>query len=417
MIHRSQNLAISADSAIVAGGLAINPTNVTAGKLAFAGMNNVTLTAGNTISDSDMLQIYQYISGTASLKRTMVIPGRKVTKFEVELYAPATRKVMAIGYNRKTLTGSIAVANNTEYEFSIVVTSDKQSFSQRSGRQTIDFTSAAAATQSTIATQIVNAINANEYLKKAMTAIKVGDGTGIYGLTGATNFGVEVTGKVLDQATGSFALEIPNFEIQLVDSLGFGNGAAATTISTPDQGVGSYQWVYNLENFLLGQEGKINRTAFPIATDYLQVSSTANLSAAVAGTGNVGTTIGSDVITFATTNASFVPGDLVEIDSANYEIKYLISTTSAVLNTVAAATAAAATMKKRVFYDVITIEFSNPNLIDGAGIMQDNLQSVVIAVPGATAGAAHGATSTAGASIQALLNPWMNSVGFASISL
>lgn len=406
--HRVQNLMVSADTAVVAGGLAINPTNVTAGKLAFAGEANVTLTAGDTVADSDSLIIYQYIAANGALKRTAKIPANYVTKYKAEAYAPATRKVVAIGYNRKTAAGSIVAANSTEYEFSIVINSDKQLYSTMLFKKTFQFVSAAAATQATIAAQIASAINGDEYLKKMVTALVVNSGG---------NYGVEITGKVLAQATGSYAIETPDFDVFLNDTLGFSTTTNGV-ISTAFQGVGSYQALSNLEKFLIGYEGKMNFTTFPIPSDNLLVSSTANLSSAIAGTGNVGVTNASDVVTFATTNAALVPGDLVELDGANYEIKFLIGTTSAILTeNFTGSTTATSVLKKRQFYDMIVIEFSNPNLNDGAALITDNKQSVIIAVPAATTGAAYNATSTAGASIQAILNPWMNSLGFASISL
>lgn len=421
--HRVQNLVVSTDNAIVAGSLAINTTNIaTQGKLAFAGENNVTLTAGNTISDSETISIWNYITANASLRRTMSIPGRKVTKYTALAYQPASRKVVAIGYNRKTAAGSIPVAASTDYTFTIHVASDKQTYSERNLNFTLNFTSAAAATQSTIATQVVNAINgptgSNSYLPDLLTAIKVGDGTGVYGLTGATNYGVEITGNLLTQAVGSYAIETPNFDVECNSLTGWGQGYVATVINAQDNGSGTYQQMYNLENFLLGQEGQMNRTLWPTPTQNFAVSSTANLSGIVAGTGNVGVTTLEDKITFATTNAAFSPGDLVTLNDTNYEIKYLIGTTAAILTSVfAGATDATLEVKKRGFYSQIVIEFSNPNLFEGAGVTADNKQSVVIAVPAWTAAAAYNATSTSAASILALLNPYMNSVGFASVTL
>lgn len=420
--HRVQNLVVSADTAIVAGALDVNTTNIsTQGTLAFAGQNNLTLAAGTTISDSETLSIWNYITANASLRRTMSIPGRKITKYTAIAYQPAKRKVVAIGYNRKTLAGSIPVAASTDYTFTVHVASDKQTYSERNLNFTLNFLSSASATQSTIATQVVNAINgptgSNSYLPDLLTAVKVGDGTGAYGLTGATNYGVEVTGNLLTQAVGSYAIETPNFDIECNSLTGWGQGYVPTTINAQDDGSGTYQQMYNLENFLLGQEGQMNRTLWPTPTQNFTVSSTANLSAAVVGTGNVGTTSGSDVITFATTNNMMNPGDLITLDAVNYEIKYLISTTSAVLTSACGATAAAATLKKRGFYSQIVIEFTNPNLIDGAGVNQDNKQSVVIAVPSWTTGSVFTLTSTAAASILALLNPYMNSLGFASATL
>ncbi len=423
--HRVQNLIVSTDTAIVAGGLDINTTNVgTQGTLAFSGSSNVTLTAGNTISDSETIIIWNYITANASLRRTMSIPGRRITKYSATAYSPSQRKVVAIGYNRKTAAGSIAVAASTDYQFTVHVASDKQTYSERNLNFTLTFLSAATATQSTIATQIVNAINgptgSNAYLPKLLSAKKVGDGTGVDGLTGASNYGVEITGKLLTQAVGSYAVETPNFDVELNSLSGFGQGAVQTVINAQDDGSGTYTQMNNLESYLLGEEGVMNRVIFPIPVANLTASSTPVASATVTGTGNVGVTTSSDLVTFATTNASFGPGDLITYTNAaatvlNAEIKYLIGTTQAILvDPIVGATNATSVIKKRGFYSQIVIEFTNPNLFDGAGVTGNNNQSVVIAVPAWTAAAAYNTTGTGAASILALLNPYMNSLGFAS---
>lgn len=425
---RVQSLMVATDNAIVAGGLAVNTTNIgTQGALAFVGGNMLTQASGITVSDSDSLQIFNYITSNATLKRTMQIPGRRITSYKGEKYSPSTRQVIAIGYNRKTAAGSIPVAASTDYQFDIHVSSDKQTYSERNLNFTLTLLSAATATQSTIATQIVNAINgptgSSGYLNKLLSAKKVGDGTGVDGLTGATNYGVELTGKLLTQAVGSYAIETPAFSVQCNSLSGFGQGYVATVISTPSQGTGSYQWTYNLENFLLGEEGKINRVIFPIPVDNFQVSSTPISSATVAGTGNVGVTTSSDLVTFATTNTAFAPGDLITYTNAaatvlNAEIKYLIGTTQAVLvDPIVGSTNATSVVKKRGFYDVVTIEFTNPNLFDGAGVTGNSNEGVVIAIPAWTAATAYNVTSTSAASILGLLNPYMSSLGFGNVSL
>jgi hypothetical protein len=55
----------------------------------------------------------------------MTITGANITGYKGERYAPDTRDVYVIGYNRKTATGSIQVTNDADYTFLVSIKYDK----------------------------------------------------------------------------------------------------------------------------------------------------------------------------------------------------------------------------------------------------------------------------------------------------
>jgi len=414
-LHKVKTILIGDGTAIPAGASAVNTTNVATGDIAVVGKNALTLTAGNTVSDSDGIYIFQG-QADGNLKRSPLIPARKVTSFQSEPYTAATRCVRSIGYDRKAATGSIEVNVDTIYEFSINFKNNKFLWSERPLKFRLPFTSSASATQSTIATQIVNAINNHTSLKTQIVAIKVGDGTGVMGLTGATNFGVEITGKTLTQFNTNYSEEKVSFEVFTDNQVGFGD-TTTTSISERSFGSGTYLQVYNEENFNFGYDGVLNRTKWPIPTLVYAASSTLTATTIVPTATMV--TL-EDKITFsATVSGMLAAGDFITINGNAFEIKYFIDTTHAIATDVNATggTLTTQAVTKKVGYDMINIEFSNPSLSDGSGILNDNSQAVTIAVPAGIAASAYTVNSVQGDDLLSLLNPYMNSVGFASVTL
>ncbi len=345
-----------------------------------------------------------------SFKKSMLIDGANLMSVKAVQYKPATREVWAIGHNRKTGVGTIEVNASSDYTASIRFKNDKSLYSERPEVLRINFTSSAAATQLTVATQIADAIN-NGGFKTLVKAIVVGDGTGVYGVTGATDYGVEITAKDIEQFQSStFKENRVYFSCHVDDSTGFGTTTTCTQIQANSYGEGTYNQIYNKENFEYQYEGLSNRRLWPAQNVKFNVSSTPVLSLTIAGTGNVGTTLNDDVVTFATTNASLRAGELITLDAVNYEVKYLIGTTKAVLTAVCGATAAAATLKARYFYNTITITFVDNSFTSGADIQSLAQKAVVIATPAIDAGAAvatKSAGSTEGAALLDLLTPWL----------
>jgi hypothetical protein len=148
----------------------------------------------------------------------------------------------------------------------------------------------------------------------------------VYGVTGATDYGVEITALDVAQFVNTtYTQNKVYFSVHVDDSTGFGTTTTCTEIQTISYGVGTYAEVYNLENKDFGYEGVLNRRQWPIpALDYSSSSTLIN-SAAITpvATG----TAGEDEVTVDLTIASIIrPGEKVEIDGVNYEVKYIKGT-------------------------------------------------------------------------------------------
>lgn len=421
-LHRVQQIFISNGAALPVNNAA--STTVTSGQIGIFGYDWTALNpaGGDTITTQPAIYIVEGKTdsdGNAYLKKSTKINGVNVTRYEAESYAPAKREVWSIGYSRAGATGSIEVNNSTEYHFSLRFKNDKVLYSQRPEIFNVRFDSAAAATQSSIATQIANAIN-NGGFRSLVTAIVVGDGTGVYGVTGATNFGVEITARDITQFIDTtYTSNYVYFSAHVDDSSGFETTTTCTQIQAFDPGSGTYAQVYNIENFDLGYEGVLNRRQWPFSTssaDY-SASSTLVLSSAIAET--VTGTISEDKVTFsATVAAKLSAGDKVELGGVNYEIKYFISTTVAILTSVLSAGLAAAAVKVRDKYDLITIEYTDA-VNTPTGVVAVSNKSVVIAVPAIDTAGAYNSLSTAGTNVKAILDAWMTTTpgAFANISI
>lgn len=411
MIHKVTNMFVGDGTA-----LETSVSTLTPSKLGLFGNDNTVLAAAETISTAGKDSIFfseTYADGSS--KKSMRIRGTSVIGAKSEDYAPAAREVWALGYNRKTATGTIEVNPSTDYTFSILFKNDKTFYSVRpeAFRQTI--TSSALATQLTIATQVAAAIN-NGAFKSQIVAIVVADGTGVYGLTGATNYGVEITAKDINQFTSSTYRENRvYFSVHVDDSTGFGGTTTCTQISANSQGEGTYKWVYNYEKYLYQYEGLQNLRMWPAQTQSLNASSTGALSAAVA---TVTGTASEDTVTFSASVAAILRvGELVELGGVMYEIKYFVSTTVAVLTTVLSAGLVAAAAKLKMFYDIITIEFNDTSFTTGPDTVSLARKSVYICTPAINAGQVYTANSTEKAALIASLNPWLASTPAAPTAL
>ena len=410
-LQRVQNIFISNGSATPAGGSAI--TSVTSGVIGVYGTGMTALTAGNTVSTSTntgavyMVEGKTDASGTSYVKRSSKIDGMSIISYQAESYAPAQRQVWSVGYSRAAAAGLIEVNNDVNYNFTIRFKNDKWLYSERPELLNINFQSSSTATQLSIATQIASAINNSAY-KKQVVAIVVGDGTGVYGVTGASNYGVEITAKDVDQFFNS--TYTPNkvyFSVQVNDATGFGTSTTCTEIQAFDPGVGTYDQVYMLENKCFGYEGVANRRQWPIPVLDYSASSSYVLSAAITPT--VTGTIAEDKVTFSATVAAILrAGEKVELGGVNYEIKYFISSTVAILTSPLVAGLVAAAAKVRFQYDMVTIEY-NDAINTPTGVVAVANKSAVIAMPAIDAAGAYNSTSAIGTAILAILNPWMAS--------
>jgi len=138
------------------------------------------------------------------------------------------------------------------------------------------------------------------------------------------------------------------------------------------------------------------------------------LSSAIAET--VTGTISEDTVTFSATVAAKIrAGEKVELGGVNYEIKYFISSTVAVLTSVLTAGLVAAAAKVRLKYDVVNIEL-NDRINTPTGFAVAN-KSVIIAVPAIDAGGAYNSLSAAGQDVKDILDAWMASTPLAPANI
>lgn len=333
-------------------------------------------------------------------KRSNPIKGLDVTGFKAEHYVPARRNVWGIGYQRGSIvdgvttaaSGSITVNNSTLYEFIIRFKNDKQFYSERPEVLDITFTSSAVATQLTIATQIANTINNSAFGTstpgvREIVAVVVGDGTGIHGLTAATNYGVEITGLVINQFQNTtYQEELVYFSVFTNDATGF-QTTPATEIQSFKAGTGTYNQVYNMENFFFGYEGVLNRRLWPVPVLAYLTSATYTVSGNVAAaattpTGNITTVIGEDKAVVATATTGLRPGEQILINSVAYEIKYILDATHFIVTVpFVASYGAGANLQVKYLYDIININVTDLTYQDGTGVGQLSKKNFYIAAP------------------------------------
>lgn len=419
-LHRVQNIFISDGTALPANNAAT--TSVTAGKIGIYGQDMLALdpAGADTITTQPFIYLFEAktdSNGVGYLKKSFRIDGANVTSYKGQSYVPAKREVWAIGYNRALAAGDIEVNNSTDYKYTIRFKNDKVLYSQRPEVLTVNFTSAAAATQLTIATQIASGITSSAF-RAQITAVVVGNGTGVYGLTGATNYGVEIWALDINQNLSTqYTLNNVYFSVHVDDSTGFEGTTECAQIQGFTLGSGTYNEIYSIENFDLANEGVANRRLWPIPSFDTSSSSTLILSSAIAET--VTGTISEDTVTFSATVAAKIrAGEKVELGGVNYEIKYFISSTVAVLTSVLTAGLVAAAVKVRLKYDTIVIEF-NDTVSGPTGTVAVAQKSVVIAVPAIDTGGAYNAMSAAGTDVTDILNVWMPTTprAFATITI
>lgn len=401
-IFISDGTALPADNA--------STTSLTAGKVGIYGQDMLALNPGG--GDTITTQPYIYImesktdsNGVGYIKRTGRIDGANIISYTAKKYAAEKRSVWSIGHSRLTGVGTIEVNNDTDYKFAIRFKNDKQLYSERPEVLSVLFTSAAAATQLSIATQITSAINNSAY-RGQIKAVTVGDGTGVYGLTGATDYGVEIWGlDVPLNLSTTYTHNQVYFSVSVLDASGFGTSTTCTQIQAMDPGNGTYAQVYQMENFDLATEGVLNRRQWPIPSFDYSASSTY-----LSGTTGLTATIvlNSDLVVFSGAVAGILSaGDKVTIDSVNYEIKYLTSATDAVLTTpITTPSGAGKTSLVRVKYDLINIEY-NDAINTPTGVVAIANKSVVIAVPAIDNGGAYNSKSAAEQDLIDILDAWM----------
>jgi hypothetical protein len=217
------------------------------------------------------------------------------------------------------------------------------------------------------------------------------------------------------------------FSAQVDDASGFGTTTTASLVQTMDPGMGTYNQIYTKENYNYQFEGVLNRTKFPIpALAYLSSSTfvtSGNVAAATTTqTGNVTAVVDEDVVTVATATTGLRPGEVIDINGVQYEIKYILSATKFVITVPATASyGPAANIKVKYLYNVFTITTSDVTTGAGANMGMFSNKSVMIATPAIDAGAADpfdrsldaNDTSAECLDLLDILNAWMTSTPLA----
>lgn len=409
-------------------------SSVTSGVLGVFGRGMAQVAAAPTITSEPSLNLFLgYADGT--VKKSGSIKGYSITRYNGARYQPDTKDVWCIGYDRKAATGSIEVANDTDYTFSIGFKFDKQLYSERPLDIRLQFRSSTSATQLNIATQIASRINNHPGLKKDVVAIIVGDGNSaaapttttvsgvtytVYGGSGASNYGVEITGKDIAQFQNtSFIPRRPYFLVAADRTTGFGLTTTVTQTNAMDFGTGNYDQVYNFENLDYGTEGVVNRRLWPIPSLEYKASSTLVTAATITPTVTVVAT--ADIATFSASvsgilsvGQTFVIGTSSEV----VRIKYFISTTVAVLEAAVVTSEAAVTVAPKFGYSIITIE-ANDHTDIPTGVRSEATKLYRIAVPTIDASGAYNSNSALGLALKTLLDSWMASTprSFAPITI
>lgn len=395
----------------------IDPASVTS--LGFYGEDMVAVN-GRSANSAGAQSVYFFNKlANGDLKKSMEINALSLTGFKGEHYAAASRHVYSIGFSRATAAGSIAVNNSSLYNFTIRFKNDKTFYSERPEVLNVTFTSSATASQSKIADQVVGAINNSGYgsgPNKQIKAVKVGDGTGAYGLTGAANFGVEIWGLDIPQFTNTtYKQGIVYFSVQVDDATGFESTTPCAEISSFSYGTGTYAQIFNQENFDLQYEGVLNRRLWPVPVQAYLASNTFFNSASVV---NAAIVNGEDVAVFAADmTGTLHNGEKVSIGGVNYEIKYLIDGFTAVLTVPATATNAAAAVLKRMQYDVFNIQFTDIVTSPGAAVGQFANKVILVAVPAINAGQDWDDISVEADSFLNEFNNWIKPLAIAPVTI
>lgn len=378
---------------------------------------SMTVITSPTITTSPNLYVVnKYANG--EYKYSNPIAGLNVISFKAESYKPATKCVWALGYNRSSTTGLIEVNTDTDYEFSIKFKNDKLFFSERGEYFRGTFHSTTSDTESTIATTITNLINNSAFGSqpsgiKVVKAAKVGNGTGAYGLTGATHYGVEIWGLDINQFTAtSYSNKLVSFTVGVNDSIGFGPTTTCVQIQGTSFGTGTYDQVYNTERECSFNEGRLNARSFPIPSYTFLVSSAGTLSGTLAAF-VISTTSGLDVATFDNPASTELPaGSVIVADSTAtavvYTIKYWIDSTHAVLTEAASSTLATKEVAGYAWYDIFNIVVRDTVTTPGANIGAFSKKVIMIASPAINTGATSMLTQgTQSALVKSTLNTWM----------
>lgn len=220
------------------------------GEILVLGENHDVLVSGSaTVTDSPSITIVQGRGAGKGLKFSNKINGKDVIRATAASYAAPANQVSYVGYN--TSSGSIDVQPYTDYKLTILFTHDTDMYAEQHVPRTYYYTTGASDTQATVAAAFVTMINADEFYGVVAASVNSG-----------ANYGIRLTGQNLDFIVGQYKYNKMRFEVLLS-----GFGTTAVTLNTAASlGVGTYEQIAELEWFVNGFDGVINRVHFPAPT-------------------------------------------------------------------------------------------------------------------------------------------------------
>lgn len=229
------------------------------GEIAILRQDGTLLSAGDTLSDSEVVKIVQ---GTATLGEPRFsdpVQGRRVISWQGEAYRAAAEHAVVVGYDDGAISGNAAggsivtVTDDTEYQLIIVFHNDKGLWSQQQQRRVYHFTTGTGATEDDISSSFVTQINADTYVAGLLTATE---------LTSGTNRGIQLVADA-QTYTDLDGYDKVYFTVFISPEWGATQIVAARNV---DLGVGTYEQVRDLELFQRGYRGALNQRKFPIPT-------------------------------------------------------------------------------------------------------------------------------------------------------
>ena len=181
-------------------------------------------------------------------------------------------------------------------------------------------------------------------------------------------------------------------------------------------GTGTYDQIYNTERETSFNEGRLNARLFPIPDYKFISSSTGTLSGTLAAFTATGTST-EDKVTFSAAASTQLPAGSSVVfagDTTIYKIKYWVSTTVAILDTVLASSPSTAAVTAYAWYDVFNIVVRDVTTTPGANIGAFSKKVIMVAVPAISTTATNmQAQGTESLAIKNTLNTWMSSTPLA----
>ena len=208
------------------------------------------LAPGTTFTGSQKINIVQGrgLNGKG-LKTAFEIDGRNLISAKALSFRPSAEQTTFIGNDGVSLTDAIVVSPFTDYKLTVLYKQDTDLYAEQHAPRTYYYTTGAADTQLTIATAFVTMINAEAFYNATASVVTLG-----------ANSGIQLTGRILSFEVGLEKYNKMDFEV--LTGSGFGLTPVTTTVGA-DLGSGEGEQIAEMEWFVNGFDGVINRVHFP----------------------------------------------------------------------------------------------------------------------------------------------------------